>query len=274
MNTLGRAFVILNLVMSIAFFTIALMIGASHENWREKANELKVKAEEQARLRVEAVKEQSEKALQVRAEQFMRAQQIAASNTQVQTLVERLNAMTQQLQTATQDKENYQNRLKESESRIAKQDVELDRLNKENSDLLDRVVAAKNEVVSLTNQKYNLQNQQRLLQEREASLAQQNALLTKVTKAHNIDPTEPVAKIQPRLDGKVASVDRDLNLVVVNLGLDDGLREGHKLEIFRGDKFVGSALVLKSDPNRASARLIPESMQKIVQQGDNVTTKF
>lgn len=274
MNTLGRAFVILNLILSIAFFTIALMIGASHKNWKEEALALKAAAEQQAILRVEAIKDQTENALQLRAEQFMRAQQIAASNTQVQTLVERLNSMTQELQTATQDKENYQNRLRESESRIAKQDVELDRLNQENADLMDRVVSAKNEVVSLTNQKFNLQNQLGLLQQREASLAQQSATLTKVVKAHNIDPTAPVAKIQPRLDGEVASVDRDLNLVVVTLGLDDGLREGHKLEIFRGGKYVGSALVLKSDPNRASARLIPESMQKLVQKGDNVTTKF
>jgi ribosomal protein S15P/S13E len=274
MNTLGRAFVILNLVMSIAFFTIALMVGASHENWKARALESKRLAEEQARLKIEAIKDQSEKALQVRAEQFMRAQQIAASNTQVQTLTERLNSMTEQLQTASQDKENYQNRLKESESRIAKQDVEIERLNTENSELLDRVVVAKNEVVSLTNQKYNLQNQMGLLEEREAELARQNAVLTKVTRAHNIDPTAPIANIQPRLDGEVASVDRDMNLIVVTLGLDDGLREGHRLEIFRGGKYVGSALVMKSDPNRASARLIPESMQKLVQQGDNVTTKF
>ncbi len=274
MSTLGRAFIILNLVLSIAFFTVALMIGASHVNWKTKAEELKVVAETQARLRVEAIKDQSANAQRLREEQFMRSQQIAASNTQVQTLVERLNRMTQELQTASQDKENYQNRLKESESRIAKQDLEVDRLNNENSDLLDRVVEAKNEVVSLTNQKYNLQNDLELIKEREASLAQQNALLTKVTKAHNIDENEPIAKIQPRLDGEVASVDRDLNLVVVTLGLDDGLREGHKIEIYRGGKYVGSALVLKSDPNRASARLIPESMQKLVQQGDNVTTKF
>ena len=274
MNTLGRAFVILNLVLSIAFFTIALMVGASHENWKDKAMTLKTEAETQARLRIEAIKTQSDNALKVRAEQFMRSQQIAASNTQVQTLVERLNTMTQQLQTASQDKENYQNRLKESEGRIAKQDQEVARLNQENSELLDRVVAAKNEVVSLTNQKYNLQNQMGLLNDREANLAQQNALLTKVTKAHNIDPTAPIANIQPRLEGEIASVDRELNLVVVTLGLDDGLREGHKIEIYRGGKYVGSALVLKSDPNRASARLIPESMQKIVQQGDNVTTKF
>jgi hypothetical protein len=274
MTTLGRAFIILNLVMSIAFFTIALMVGASHQNWKAKAVELQRLAEEQARLRVEAIKDQSEMAVQTRAEQFMRAQQISASNTQVQTLTEKLNSMTQQYQTASQDKENYQNRLRESESRIAKQDAEIERLGTENSELLDRVVAAKNEVVSLTNQKYNLQNQLGLLESREKNLAQQNALLTKVTKAHNIDPNAPIADIQPRLDGEIASVDRDLNLVVVTLGLDDGLREGHRLEIYRGGNYVGSALVLKSDPNRASARLIPESMQKIVQQGDNVTTKF
>lgn len=274
MNTLGRALVIFNLVLSIAFFTVALMLGASHVNWKAKALELKEQAEIQARLRVEAIKDQSATAQRIRAEQFMRSQQIAASNTQVETLVTRLNKMTEDLQTATQDKENYQNRLKEAEGRIAKQDTEMERITKENSDLLDRVVAAKNEVVSLTNQKYNLQNQLTLLQDREAQLADQNAKLTKVTKAHNIDENAPIANIQPRLEGEVASVDRDLNLVVVTLGLDDGLREGHRIEIYRGANYVGSALVLKSDPNRASARLIPESMQKLVQQGDNVTTKF
>jgi hypothetical protein len=274
MNMLGRAFVILNLVLSIAFFTVALMIGASHTNWKQQALDLKALAEDQDRLRKEAIKDQSAKELQIRAEQFMRTQQIASSNSQLQSLTEKTNRMTGELQVATQDKENYQNRLKEAESRIARQDTELERLTQLNTELLDRVVAAKNEVVSLTNQKYNLQNQLGLLQTREASLAEQNALFSKVINAHGLDPNAPISGVAPRLDGQVASVDRNLNLVVVNLGLDDGLREGHRLEIHRGGRFVGSAQVVKSDANRASARLIPETMQKIVQQGDNVTTKF
>ncbi len=274
MNMLGRAFVILNLVLSVAFFTVALMIGASFTNWKDRAMEMKVEVEKASLARNAAIKNQTENALKVRAEQFMRTQQIAAANSQVQSLIEKTNTMTQELQTASQDKENYQSRLGEAEARIAKQDLELERMTKLNSDLLDRVVGAKNEVVSLTNQKYILQNHLSSIQSRESSLAEENASLTKVIKANDIDPTAPISGIEPRLDGEVAEVDRDLNLVIVNVGLDDGLREGHQIEIHRGGKFVGSALVVKSDPNRASARLIPESMQKPVLQGDHVTTKF
>ena len=274
MNMLGRAFVILNLVLSVAFFTIALMLGASFTNWKAKANEMKTQVEQVSLARNAAINDQRDNALKVRAEQYMRTQQIAAANSQVQSLFEKTNKMTQELQIASQDKENYQNRLKEAEARIAKQDTELERMTKLNSDLLDRVVDAKNEVVSLTNQKYILQNQLGSIESREKSLAEINASLTKVINANDIDPTAPISGIEPRLDGEIAEVDRDLNLVIVNVGLDDGLREGHRIEIHRGGKFVGSALVVKSDPNRASARLIPESMQKPVLQGDHVTTKF
>ena len=274
MNLLGKILTGLILVTSLAFFFVALMVGASHTNWKQKAKDLKAELDTAVRLKREAEQTQSDKEKQFRTEQVARAMKIASLDSQVQTLQRSLQEMTTQLQQSNEDKENYQNRLRESENRIAKLDQDIDQLNKSNADYLDKIAEAKNQVVSLTNQKFNLQNQVQQVQERESQLANQNAKLTKAVMIHEIDPEAPTADIAPRLDGRIAQVDRDLNLIVVNLGLDDGLRVGHTVDIHREGKFVGSAQVVAADNNRSSARLIREMMQKPALQGDHVTTKF
>jgi DNA repair ATPase RecN len=243
-------------------------------NWKQKAQELSDRLEIAERLKREAEQTQSDKERQFRTEQVARAMKIASLDSQVQVLQRSVQEMTSQLQQSNEDKENYQNRLREAENRIAKLDQDIDQLSKSNADYLNKIAEAKNQVVALTNQKYNLQNQLQQFQERESQLAEQNAKLTKAVMIHEIDPEAPTADIAPRLDGRIVQVDRDLNLVIVNLGLDDGLRVGHTIDIQREGKYVGSAEVVATENNRASARLIREMMQKIAMQGDHVTTKF
>jgi hypothetical protein len=63
-------------------------------------------------------------------------------------------------------------------------------------------------------------------------------------------------------------------LIEITIGFDDGIRPGHTVEVYRGDRYLGRALILRADPDRAVGRIIPEYQQGQIQEGDRVATNF
>lgn len=63
-------------------------------------------------------------------------------------------------------------------------------------------------------------------------------------------------------------------LIEITIGFDDGIRAGHTVEVYRGDRYLGRALILRADPDRAVGRIIPEFQQGQIQEGDRVATNF
>ena len=98
------------------------------------------------------------------------------------------------------------------------------------------------------------------------------AVKTKVMKANGLSDDALTSHIPPKVDGVVARV-KD-NYIAISLGTDDGIREGHTVDIFRGDRFIGKAVVTKAEFNMSAARLDKDYMQAPVAEGDHVTTKF
>jgi len=64
------------------------------------------------------------------------------------------------------------------------------------------------------------------------------------------------------------------DVVVVSLGTDDGIRKGHVLDIYRGDRYIGKAVVTIAQFDKSAARISPDFRRDLVQEGDHVTTKF
>ncbi len=77
----------------------------------------------------------------------------------------------------------------------------------------------------------------------------------------------------PTVRGQVLEVDQD-NRAEISLGTDDGLREGHMLEAFRGDKYLGRMQVLEVHPHRAVVKILKEYQQDAIRKGDEVATRL
>ena len=95
----------------------------------------------------------------------------------------------------------------------------------------------------------------------------------RVTDVLGVNPNMPVEAIAPPLDGIVTAVG-DKNLIEVSLGSDDGLRVGHRVEVFRDNNYLGSALVLKTDPDRAVAQVDEKTQRGLIKVSDRVATKL
>ena len=49
---------------------------------------------------------------------------------------------------------------------------------------------------------------------------------------------------------------------------------GHTVEVFRGDRYLGRAEILKTEPDRAVGRILRQFQQGQIEEGDDVATRF
>ncbi|MEM1305732.1 MAG: hypothetical protein AAGG46_12595, partial [Planctomycetota bacterium] len=97
-----------------------------------------------------------------------------------------------------------------------------------------------------------------------------------VLEANGINPNTSVDDVTPVVDGFVSAVRRNgsQRLIEVTIGADDGLRVGHKVEVFRGRKYLGRAIIRKTDPDQAVAEIDPSYGINRIQEGDRVATRL
>lgn len=84
-----------------------------------------------------------------------------------------------------------------------------------------------------------------------------------------------VAKVRaaPQIDGVVEHVNRDLGLVVLSVGADDGVTRGVSFEIYRpGEGYLGKVVVDDVYPDNSAARIVRENGRITVQ--DKATTRL
>jgi len=74
----------------------------------------------------------------------------------------------------------------------------------------------------------------------------------------------------PPIDGVVAAVDEATQLVVLNVGVDQGVRVGYRFTIYRGNQFVAVAVIEKVWAGASGGRVL-FAVGKI-QAGDRATT--
>jgi hypothetical protein len=61
---------------------------------------------------------------------------------------------------------------------------------------------------------------------------------------------------------------------LVSIGYDEGLRQGHLLEVTRAGKYVGKLRVSKTEPDRSVAEILEDFSELTLQEGDRVDTTF
>jgi tetrahydromethanopterin S-methyltransferase subunit G len=77
-----------------------------------------------------------------------------------------------------------------------------------------------------------------------------------------------------RIRGAVAGVSEKVNLVVINVGEEDGVRVGFEFTILRETSYVGKLVVEKVYPRQAACRVILDMTKDKVRVGDQVTTRI
>lgn len=74
--------------------------------------------------------------------------------------------------------------------------------------------------------------------------------------------------------GKVTMVDGGFQFIVLDKGLDDGLKQNGKMIITRGDNLVAKVQLVRVEPRSAVANLLPDWKKGEVQAGDQIMTSY
>lgn len=272
MNLAGKFLTFLILFMSIVFLVLAVVTGATHKEWKKIAADNKLAAENYQQLLNEAKEQTTVGKRLLAAEATSRQQQLAQLNSELQK--ERTNRdikVTEYNEQFTIAKSRGV-ALESSEARLKQQDAEITQQRDLNKNLIDEVAKRRQEVSALTNSLFKLQGDLEVLRSREGNLSEQIAKMQKVLLKNGLTPENLTDEIPPNIEAIVLKAEDEL--IIVAAGTDDGLRIGHTMNIYRGDRFLGKAVISKSEFNIAAARILPEYRQAVVLEGDIVTTKF
>lgn len=272
MNLLGKILTLLILVMSIFFLAIALMTSAAHRNWKLAASDLQEEYQAIQQQLNTAKNSTLEKEQFIQAEKVSRAQQLAQLESQLAVYRNEIESLSKQVSEETVLSKERLARLEQAEARASQLDKENKGLTERNVTLSKEVATSYEKLTDFTNRTFELNTRIEELSTLNKDLSSTVAKQGKVMKRLNIDENELTNDIVPLINAVVVRTKGDLFAIAA--GTDDGLREGHVLDIYRGEKFVGRGVVKNVENNLAVLGTLSAFMQATVQEGDDVTSKF
>ena len=283
MTLLGKVFTVLIFIMSLVFMTFAVAVFATHKNWKmyvtnNTPNEKyglglmhQLTAQEKTNVNLRA--EMEELLSELQREMAARRHAIGVLETKLAEVTASLTSREGDLRNLQASEGDAAEALKIAEDDRAALRIEVGKLR---TDITNTLADRDNKFATLVQRTDQLHAVQGFLQnfkERNLQLAAQISEYKRVMDAHGLTREMNTTDIPPKLDGIVTAVG-ERNLIEVSLGIDDGLRVGHRLEVFRSTAYLGHAVVLKVDPDRAVAQVDEESQRGLVKVRDRVATKL
>ncbi|MCL4207032.1 MAG: hypothetical protein KJ000_31500 [Pirellulaceae bacterium] len=283
MTLLGKIFTVLILIMSIVFMSFSVVVFATHKNWKMLVtnptptetyglglvHQLKRERETNLNLRRELEDLKTQNAI----EKAARRHAIGALETKLTSVQQSLTEKEGQLRTLQATESESAAALKIAVDTAEKLRVAVDGLRTEVRATQEARDAKFAEVVRLTDQLQGAMGTQRILQERAQQMVTQISDMKRVIDAAGVDVNMDTNAVPPPLDGIVTAVGES-NLIEVSLGSDDGLRVGHRIEVFRDNSYLGHAIVLKTDPDRSVAQMDDKTQRGLIKVRDRVATKI
>ncbi len=277
MNLLGKSLTFAVFVLSVVFMIVAIAVNASHRNWREVVlgpDGLKQQIEtiEATNKQLRDAAQRSQAALD--REQAARRTSLAALQTQLSEAREQLTqsaADVEELRAANTELAQLDRaRAAELEAKSAEVASLRSELRKEQQDR-DALFARALELTDQVSQATGLLQNQK---QRNEQLLTQLTRLEEVTEAMGINVDDPLDGAPPDRNGNVLVVNRQRKQVEVSIGSDDGLRDGHLLDVTRDGSFVTRLKVRYTEPDRAVAEILTDYNNRTIQEGDRVDTTF
>ncbi len=286
MNLVGKIFVFLIFCMSVVFMSFAVMIYATHKNWRDEVLRQDVGPRGEKIGWKKRLEDEKRKNVELQAQKENLQNQIATQEAAKRQEIAKLEAEYGRLQDENaQLEDTYVEKTRELSDLLAKvqaqQDV-LEALREENEKM--RVdIATTRGVIDEQLEKYLIQTEQlhqaqgelKRLEERKGQLLEELALAERVLQANDLTKNTPVDDTPPPIDGVITAVKRmkDNIYVEVTVGSDDGIRQGNKMEVYRGGQYLGQIEIVRTAPDKSVGRVDRSRQQGEIRARDRVETR-
>jgi hypothetical protein len=283
MNLVGKIFVVLIMVMSLVFMAFAMMVYATHKNW----NEIVTLSPDQAtggrqpglihqlateKARTTSLQEELDKLKQtLETERQNLRQRLAAAETARVDLARQLEQLEGQYDTIKLESDKRLASLTVAQKNETALRTEVEGLREEIRTAQKARDEAFTQVVQMTDELQQAKSEWERLRALNDDLVSKVTALDLALQDHNINPYSD--SVPPRVDGLIVATD-ERGMVEVNLGSDDGLRKGHRLEVVSNNKYLGRIEVIRAEPDQSAAIVLPEYRRGPIQKGDSVRSRL
>lgn len=287
MNWLGKTLVMAILVMSLVFMAFAIAVYSTHKNWRDLVTNAQAAPGKPLGLQpqLSALRARNGElqaqldtiTKEIADERGAHQKSLAELQTTLSTLRQEYDkqvaehaALVEGERQAVAATEAAHKTLEALRGEVVKLRDDIRLVQKEKEEEFDRALKLADDL-----------NQNKaagdLLKKRNVQLTDQLAQAKAVLKSHDLDEHEPVDGVPPKVDGVVLAVGND-GMIEVSLGADDGLRKGNTLEVFRHagtvSKYLGRIQVVRTAPDKAVGKILPEFRKGNIQKEDRVATRL
>ncbi len=277
MSLVGKIFVGVITTACIVIFALALMVLAKHEDWLQVTvgHQAKIKLiqadideltkiNEELRVRLAQDKTDHAKAI---ASLGVAEKDVAAANT---PLLVDCRKKESELQTTIEQMTAANVSISENRNMISVLSGDL---------VASQVLrgAYLRDLEMATGKKYE---QESIIQSRQADSMERLEMFDKIKTVlakHELKPDPALYPHMPRyiVTGIIEKLQAGPGrLLSISIGASDGLKVGHMLEVYRGEKYLGRIEVLTMEPNRAVCEVLPRYRRGTFQEGDMVTSKL
>jgi hypothetical protein len=276
MNWLGKIFVFLIMALSLVFMTLALMVYSTHKNWKATADSLRTQVS-QANDNYQTLRtEYNRLETTLKAEAEAAQQQVRKLESERVAMVERnaaIEAERDELKLERRDATAAVAATQINNQRLADEVVHLREDIRTNQQARDTAFATS---LRATEDLHQTNGKLESALERTRQLTTQVAGMTSAMIEGGLDPNVDPDAVVPRVNGLVSEVKQTAGaqLVEVTIGSDDGLQQGHTVEVFRDGKYLGRLDILKTSPDRAVGRVDRRFQQGQIMEGDRVATRL
>lgn len=290
MNLVGKIFTVFIFVMSLVFATSAVLVYATHKNWKTVVDNPEDKATRDKPAGLKYQVAQNERDIEKLEDEKLTLE--AEKKKEHDLRVARATQLESELRTL---KEEYETKHQENDKLVAElgrwvaeAKAARDRnesLRTANDQQRDKILVAETQrdghfkaVVALTEKVHQAVNEVKRLRALQLELARQLADSMEVLRKFGFEPVPELYVDDPNIvDGLVVTVASG-GLVEISIGSDDGLLKGHELVVIRNrsgmSTFVGRVEVVRVFPDKAVCKEIRETMQSAVRSDDIVKSKI
>ncbi|HYO24348.1 MAG TPA: hypothetical protein VEQ85_05305 [Lacipirellulaceae bacterium] len=273
MSLLGKILTVGIAFASFALMIVAMFVYATHRNWRDDYTAVQKQLQEAQAANTSLETKYQNQIMLLNAEHEAAQQEVRKLESELATVAQQ-NATTQaevdQLRADRSAATGLVAATEENNTRLTNEVVALRESIRESQAARDQSFAT---TLKATSELHTTAGQLQSIRERSEQLIKQLAQATSALLENNIDPA---ANVIAQARGVVNATRRagGQQLVEISIGSDDGVRPGQTVEIFRGERYLGRARIVRSDPDRAVGEILREFQQGPIQQGDDVATKL
>lgn len=282
MSVVAKILIVLNLVLAVVFLGASASFLGQKESWKTKYETDTAKMQETIDAKTALVTEK---------EGLFRQQESAAMNFKNER--DTLAAKVEQAETDLQQFRDNYNKLNADNNRLSETYknalAQIDQLRQDLNNANTAKDSALAEARANTDTANNAVTEQKRLeselmdaQDQIAGLEKKIVALSKELESAGVmlqaykDKFGVISELvsAPALTAKVSAVDEKLNIVVLSIGKDEGVKPGYEFTVYRGDKYVGKVVVDDVAKDHCSGYSKKELQQAPIQVGDDARTRW